>query len=75
MTEHTDLQNNGSKLSPNDGFSLVVDGRIKTYHPKAESALKQAVALKRQFPLLQITVRDNSTGVRKTVEMDDAGAT
>lgn len=72
MTEESSLQKKGINLLPSDGFSLVVDGKIKTYHAKADMARKQALELKARFPALQIMVRENSTGIRTAVETADA---
>jgi hypothetical protein len=63
-------QNKGINLLPVDGFSLVVDGKLKTHYASAEPALKEALELKAKFPALQIMVRDNATGIRTPVEAE-----
>jgi hypothetical protein len=43
---------------PTQGFSVEVDGKIKSEHPTAEAATKVGADLKRRFPVLQITIYD-----------------
>ena len=65
-------QNKGINLLPVEGFSLVVDGKLKNHYASSEPALKQALELKTKFPALQIMVRDNATGIRTSIEAKDA---
>lgn len=60
----------GVNAFPKEGFSLVVDGKLKTHYASAEEARAGASELKTRFPSLQIMIRDDSTGVRVVVEPD-----
>jgi hypothetical protein len=60
----------GVNAFPKDGFSLVVDGKFKTHYTTADAAQKKALELKNRYPLLQIMVRDDTTGIRTVVEAD-----
>jgi hypothetical protein len=68
MHDDSSIQKKSLNLRPSDGFSLVVDAKLKTYYASADTALKQAVELKERFPALQVMVRDNATGIRTPVE-------
>lgn len=72
MAEDPHVQKKGINLLPKEGFSLVVDAKLKTHFASADSALKQALELKTRFPALQIMVRDNASGIRTPVEAKDA---
>lgn len=65
------IRKKGVNAFPSEGFSLVVDGKIKSYYASAESAHKRASELKFKFSVLQIMVRDNSTGVRTEIKIVD----
>jgi hypothetical protein len=43
---------------PTEGFSIEVDGKLKSQHPTAEAAEKVGAELKRKFPVLQVMVYD-----------------
>jgi hypothetical protein len=43
---------------PNDGYALIVDGRVKTEFETRQGADDGAKDLKRRFPALQIKVYD-----------------
>ena len=43
---------------PTEGFGLEVDGRMKMVFPTLQAALKRALDLKAEFPMLQIKVYD-----------------
>ena len=43
---------------PTEGFSVEVDGKMKSEHPTAEAATKIGADLKRRFPVLQVTIYD-----------------
>ncbi len=72
MPDEPNVQKKGINLIPSEGFSLAVDGKLKTQHSDADTAMKQAIEMKTRFPALQIMVRDNSTGIRTPVEATDA---
>ena len=71
MQDEASLKKKGVNLLPSDGFSLVVDAKLKTHFASADLALKQALELKTRFPALQIMVRDNATGIRTPVDTAD----
>lgn len=54
---------------PDEGFSLLVDGRFKTHYGSHDKARDAAVTLKSRFPLLQVVVRDAVTAERSLVEL------
>jgi hypothetical protein len=51
---------NGSKGRglPNDGYALIIDGRVKTEFETRQGADEGARDLKRRFPALKIRVYD-----------------
>lgn len=73
MPEETELsiRKKGVNAFPSEGFSLIVDGKLKSHYATAESALKRASDLKAKFSALQIMVRDNSTGIRTEIKIVD----
>jgi hypothetical protein len=58
------------------GFGLAVDGKIKSQHDSAEAAMKAGLAIKRNFPAVQVTVFDAAAGTRTLVNLptESAGA-
>lgn len=73
MPEETEasVRKKGVNAFPSEGFSLVVDGKLKTHYASSDLALKHASELKAKFPALQIMVRDNSTSIRTEIETTD----
>jgi hypothetical protein len=53
---------------PTEGFSIEVDGKIKSQHPTAEAAAKVGAQLKRQFPVIQVMIYDAVAKTRTLVE-------
>ena len=53
---------------PTEGFSLEVDGKMKSQHPTIEAATAVGAELKRKFPVLQVTVYDAVAKTRTLVE-------
>lgn len=68
MMEEARPRNMRPNSSPTEGFSLEVDGKIKSQHPTAEAATAIAAELKRKFPVLQVTVYDAVAKTRTPVE-------
>jgi hypothetical protein len=54
--------------APTDGYSLVVDGHFKSHHATVEAAEEAGMALKHQFPMLQVKVYDAATKTRSMIE-------
>jgi len=54
---------------PMEGFGLAVDGKIKSQHATSEAALKAGLAIKRNFPKVQVTVFDAVERTRTPVEL------
>jgi hypothetical protein len=54
--------------NPTEGFSLEVDGKIKSQHPTQEAATTIGAELKRKFPVLQVTIYDAAARTRTLVE-------
>jgi hypothetical protein len=59
---------------PTEGFSVEVDGKIKSEHPTAEAATKVGADLKRRFPVLQVTIYDAVGKTRTLIEAPKAEA-
>lgn len=53
---------------PTEGFSVEVDGKIKSQHPTVEAATTIGAELKRKFPVLQVTVYDAAAKTRTPIE-------
>jgi hypothetical protein len=53
--------------TPNSGFALEVDGRLKTEFKTREGAQSGAEELKRRFPMLQIKIYDAAARTRYEV--------
>jgi hypothetical protein len=54
--------------APTSGYSLVVDGHFKSHHETVEAAEEAAMALKNQYPMLQVQVYDATTKTRSMIE-------
>jgi hypothetical protein len=53
---------------PTEGFSIEVDGKIKSQHATAEAAAKAGADLKRRFPVVQVMIYDAAVKTRTMVE-------
>ena len=53
---------------PTEGFSLEVDGKLKSQHPTADAATKIGAELKRKFPVLKVTIYDAAAKTRTLVQ-------
>ena len=53
--------------APTSGYSLVVDGHFKSHHETVEAAEETGVALKNQFPMLQVQVYYAASRTRSMV--------
>jgi hypothetical protein len=53
---------------PTEGFSIEVDGKIKSQYPTAEAAQKVGAELKRRFPVLKVMIYDAAVKTRTLVE-------
>jgi hypothetical protein len=54
--------------APTEGYSLVVDGHFKSHHDTVEAAKAAGVALKDQYPMLQVQIYDAATKTRSMIE-------
>jgi hypothetical protein len=54
---------------PTEGFSVEVDGKIKSQHATAEAATKVGAELKRKFPVVQVMIYDAAVKTRTPVEI------
>jgi hypothetical protein len=52
---------------PTEGFSLVVDGRMKSNYANDAAATEVATALKQKYPMLQVQVYDATSGERRQI--------
>ena len=43
---------------PMAGFGLAVDGKVKSEHETSKAAMKAGLEIKRNFPVVQVTVFD-----------------
>jgi len=66
--EETRPRNIPANTSPTEGFSLEIDGKIKSQYPTVEAAMSAATELKRKFPVLQVMVYDAVAKTRTLVE-------
>ena len=57
-----------ANTAPTEGFSLEVDGKIKSQYPTAEAAMAVGGELKRKFPVLQVMIYDAVAKTRTLVE-------
>jgi hypothetical protein len=55
--------------APTTGYSLVVDGHFKSHHETVEAAEAAGLALKTQFPMLQVQIYDAATKTRSMIEL------
>jgi hypothetical protein len=53
---------------PTEGFSIEVDGKIKSQHATAEAATKIGAELKRKYPVIQVMIYDAVAKTRTMVE-------
>jgi hypothetical protein len=53
---------------PTEGFSIEVDGKIKSQHPTAEAAANAGADLTRRFPVIQVMIYDAAGKTRTLVE-------
>lgn len=53
---------------PTEGFSIEVDGKIKSQHATAEAATKIGAELKRKYPVIQVMIYDAVAKTRTLVE-------
>jgi hypothetical protein len=60
---------------PTEGFSVEVDGKIKSQHPTAEAALKVGTELKAKYPVIRVTIYDAVAKTRSLVDTAKAPAT
>jgi hypothetical protein len=60
---------------PTEGFSVEVDGKIKSQHPTAEAALKVGTELKAKYPVIRVTIYDATEKTRTLVDAAKAPAT
>ncbi len=73
-TEVRQPRNAPPNAFPTTGFSVEVDGKIKSEHPTAEAATKIGADLKRRFPVLQVTIYDAVGKTRTMIEAPKAEA-
>jgi len=54
---------------PTEGFSLEVDGKIKSQYATAEAATAAGAELKRKFPVIQVMIYDAAGKTRTLVDV------
>ena len=47
-----------ANVTPNDGFVLSVDGKLKTRFDTSEEAMSAGLKLKQDYPVIQVAVFD-----------------
>ena len=60
-----------ANVYPNEGFSMVVDGKFKQHFASLDDAQKAAIRLKIKFPMLQVAVRDAITAERTLINLPE----
>jgi hypothetical protein len=55
---------------PTEGFSIEVDGKLKSQYPTAEAAMKVGADLKRKFPVVHVAIYDAKAKTRTRVEAE-----
>jgi hypothetical protein len=66
--EHQSRNPKRAAIIPTDGFSMVVDGKLKTNFDDEQAARSAGVELLAKFPMLRVEVYDAETKVRTKVE-------
>lgn len=56
-------------ILPTEGYSVEVDGKLKSQFSSSESALEAGIALKRQFPNIQVRIYDGKERTRTPVDL------
>lgn len=51
-------ENLRANVTPNDGFVLSVDGKLKTRFGTSEEAMSVGLKLKQDYPVIQVAVFD-----------------
>jgi hypothetical protein len=57
----------GTSGNPKTGFSIEIDGRLKTEFTTEERAEQGAVELKRRFPMLRVRIYDAAAKTTREV--------
>jgi hypothetical protein len=65
-------QDLGQRSRPETGrFRLQVDRQTKASFATSDDAEKAGLAIKKQFPVVQVTVYDSEEAVRKLIELSN----
>ena len=59
---------------PTDGFVLSVDGKLKTRFETSEQAMKAALKLKQDYPVVQVSVLDAAARTYTPVDTQEKQA-
>lgn len=59
-------------ILPTEGYSVEVDGKLKSQFSAAESAFEAGLALKKKFPCVQVKIYDARERTRTPVELPNA---
>jgi hypothetical protein len=71
-TEKTEKPANlRANVTPNDGFVLSVDGKLKTRFDTSEAAMTAGVKLKQDYPVIQVAVFDATARSYTTVALPE----
>jgi hypothetical protein len=63
-------ENVGQPKRPETGrFRLQVDRQTKAFFATSDDADKAGLAIKKQFPIVQVTVYDSAEAVTRTIEL------
>lgn len=69
LIEETRPANPRADLPPTEGYSVEVDGKLKSHFPTPESAFEAGIAIKKRFPFVQIRIYDAKEQTRTPVDL------
>jgi hypothetical protein len=56
-------------IPPTEGYSVEVDGKLKSHFPTSEGAFEAGVEIKKKFPFVQVRIYDAKERTRTPVEL------
>lgn len=69
LVEETRRPTPRADIPPTDGFSVEVDGKLKSHFPTSEGAFAAGMEIKKRFPFVQIKIYDAKERTRTLVEL------
>jgi len=71
LNEEIRPPNARTDIPPAMGYSVEVDGKLKTQFPDRESAYEAGLDLKKRFPLVRVRIYDAEERTRLPVELPE----